>query len=69
MYEYYRTGKGNEYIEVSLDWDSVDENKLVTILYWLQEIVAGDPYHNPKLAKAMREVADSIDERQTNDKN
>jgi hypothetical protein len=60
MNTFYRIGKGDEYIEVCADWDYVDYTKFV---WWFQQTIAGDKYTNKELAKALREVADSIDDK------
>ena len=60
MNEYYRMGKGDEYIEVSINWEKDSYTKLI---WWLQEIVGGSPYTNKKLKEALLEVANNIGEK------
>lgn len=42
MNEYIRYGKGEEYMEVSVDWETLDVNKCVLLLIWLEQIVGED---------------------------
>jgi len=56
MNDYYRVGKGDEYVEVSLDWEDPNYTKL---LWWLKDITTTE--NNEKdFKKAILEVADSI---------
>ena len=53
-------GKGDEYIEICLDWEMAGKEKYTKVLWWLQETIAGDSYRNKNFKEALLEVANSI---------
>ena len=55
MNDYYRIGKGDEYVEVSLDWDNP---RFTTLLWWLKDMTT--EYNEKDFKEALLEVANSI---------
>jgi hypothetical protein len=60
MNEIRRIGKGDEYLELCIDYDELDEDKMEMFLWWFQDIVAGDKYFNKKLKNVIDKISKSL---------
>ena len=54
--DYYRAGKDDEYIEVSLNWEEISNDKMVWLLCLFKDMI-GD-YNEKYLIEAIKEVFD-----------
>ena len=54
--EYYRAGKDDEYIEVSLKWEEISKDKMMWLLFLFKDMI-GD-YNEKYLIEAIKEVFD-----------
>jgi len=57
MNEYYRTGRGDKYVEVSTNWEENPDYELLT--WWFKDILCNGS-NDEEVKKALLEVADSI---------
>ena len=54
--EYYRAGKDDEYIEVSLNWEEISNDKMVWLLCLFKDMIG--EYNEKYLIEAIKEVFD-----------
>jgi len=67
MNELRRIGKAGEYLEMLIDYDTLDSEKMENFLWWFQEIVAGDKYTNKDLLEAVTKFKQTLEQITTNE--